>query len=136
MNACLFICDATSMYTNIKTGAALNLIRQFALKNREHITVPPAVLMDALRLLMTNNVFQFGDTIWFQKVGTAMVAPPAPPWAKIFFGIHEEAVLARFGARLQLYCCFIDDVLGIWLVDPDPAEDSRQWASFVSLMQD
>ena len=92
--------------------------------------------MGALHLLMTNNVFQFGDTIWFQKVGTAMVAPPAPPLATIFFGIHEETVLARFGARLQLYCCFIDDVLGICLVDPDPAEDSRQWASFVSLMQD
>ena len=51
-NARLFICDATSMYTNIKTGAALNHIGQFALKNREHLTVPPAVLMDALRLLM------------------------------------------------------------------------------------
>ena len=81
--------------------------------------------MDALRLLMTNNVFKFGDTFWLQKRGTAMGAPPAPPWATIFFGIHEETVLARFGARLQLYRRFIDDVLGIWLVDPDPAEDSR-----------
>ena len=45
-------------------------------------------------------------------------------------------MLARFGARIQLYRRFIDDVLGIWLVDPDPAEDSRQWTSFVDLMQD
>ena len=116
-NARLFICDATSMYTNIKTGAALHRIGQFALENREH-------------------VFQFGDTFWLQKVGTAMGAPPAPPWATIFFGIHEETVLARFGARLQLYRRFIDNVLGIWLVDPVPAEDSRQWASFVALMKD
>ena len=65
-----------------------------------------------------------------------MGAPPAPPWATIFFGIHEETVLARFGTRLQLYRRFIDDVLGIWLVDTDPAEDSRQWTSFVALMQD
>ena len=65
-----------------------------------------------------------------------MGAPPAPPWATIFFDIHKETVLARFGARLQLYRHFIDDVLGIWLVDPDPAEDSRQWTSFVALMQD
>ena len=79
--------------------------------------------MDALHLLMTNNVFQFGDTFWLQKVGIAMGAPPAPPWTTIFFGIHEETVLAIFGARLQLYCRFIDDVLGIWLVDPDPAEE-------------
>ena len=114
------------MYTNIKTGAALHRIGQLALENREHLTVPPAVLMDALNLLMTNNVFQFGDTFWLQKVGTAMGVPPAPPWATIFFGIHEDTVLARFGTRLQLYRSFIDDVLGIWLVDPDPAKDRRQ----------
>ena len=42
-NALLFICDATSMYTNIKTGAALHCIGQFALKNREHMTVSSCV---------------------------------------------------------------------------------------------
>ena len=79
--------------------------------------------MGALRLLMTNNVFQFGDTFWLQKVGTAMGAPPVTPWVTIFFGIHEETMLAIFGTRLQLYRRFINDVLGIWLVDPDPVED-------------
>ena len=59
-SARLFICDATHMYTNIKTGPALHCIGQLALENKEHLTVPPVVLMDALRLLMTNNVFQFG----------------------------------------------------------------------------
>ena len=80
-NARLFICDATSMYTNIKTGPALHHIGQLALENKAHLTVPPAVLMGELHLLMNNNVFQFGDTLWLQKVGTAMGAPPAPPWA-------------------------------------------------------
>ena len=68
-NARLFICDVPSMYTNIKTGLAFHRIGQFAPENKEHLTVPPAVLMDALRLLMTNNVFQFGDTYWLQKSG-------------------------------------------------------------------
>ena len=92
------------MYTYIKTGPELHRIGQFALENREHLTVPHAVLMDALRLLMTNNVFQFGDTLWLQKVGTTMGVPPAPPWTTIFFGINEDTLLARFGTRLQLYC--------------------------------
>ena len=107
-NARLFICDATYMYTNIKTGPALHRIGQFALENKEHLTVPPAVMMDALRLFTTNNVFQFGDNYWIQKVGTAMGAPPAPPWAKISFGINEETVLTQFGHKLQLYRRFID----------------------------
>ena len=63
-NASLFICDATYMYTNIKTGPALHRIGKFALENKEHLTVPTAVMMDALQLLTTNNVFQFGDTYW------------------------------------------------------------------------
>ena len=67
------------MYTNIKTVPELHRIGQFALENKTHLNVPPAVLMDVLLLLMTNNVFQFGDTYWLQKVGTAMGAPPAPP---------------------------------------------------------
>ena len=92
--------------------------------------------MDILRLLMTNNVFQFGYTHWLQKVVTAMGAPPAPPWDTIFFGAHEEAVLSQFGHRLQLHCRFIDNVLGIWMVDPDPAEDHIKWTAFKSLMQD
>ena len=74
--------------------------------------------MDALRLLMTNNVFQFGETYCLQKVGTATGAPPAPPWATIFFVVHEETLLAQFRDKIQLYRRFINNFLGIWLVDP------------------
>ena len=61
--------------------------------------------------------------------------PPAPPWATICFGIHEEAVIAQFGDMLQLYHSFINNFLGIWLVDTDPAKDHRKWTAFRSLMQ-
>ena len=135
-NSRLFISDATLMYTNIKTVPALHRIGQFALENKKQLTVSPAVLMDILRLLITNNMFQFGDIYWIKKVGTAMGAPILPPWATIFFGIHEETVFAQFRGKLYLYPHFIDDVLGIWLVDPDSVEDCQQWTSFVALMQD
>ena len=65
-----------------------------------------------------------------------MGAPPAPPWATIFFGIHKEAVLAQFGDMLQFYRLFINDVLGIWLFDTDPSKDNRKWTAFTLLMQD
>ena len=124
------------MYKIIRTGPELHRIGRFALENDKNMAVPPAVLMDALRLLMKNNVFQFGDNYWFQKLGAAMGAPPAPPWATIFFGTHREAVLAQFGDMLQLYCHFINDVLGIWLVNPDPAKDHQKRTEFQLLMQD
>ena len=46
------------MYTNIKTGPALHRIGQFALENKELLTVPPVVLMDALPLLMLEPKMQ------------------------------------------------------------------------------
>ena len=107
-----------------------------ALENKKHLNVTTAVLMEALHLLTTNNVFQFGDTYWIQKVGTAMGAPPAPPCAAIFLGIHKDTVLAQFRDKIQLYCSFIDDVLCICVVNPDPAEYHRQCTSLVALMQD
>ena len=69
LNARLFICDATSMYSNIRKGLALHRIGRFALDNEKYLTVPPAVLMDSLHLLMTNTIFQFGDTYWFIESG-------------------------------------------------------------------
>ena len=45
-------------------------------------------------------------------------------------------MLAQFGDKFQLYSRFIDSILGIWLVDPDPDEDQRQWTAFVALMKD
>ena len=66
-NARLFICDATSMYTNIKTGPAFHCIGQFALENKEHLSVAPAVLMNALRLIMKTTPSNLGTHIGFKK---------------------------------------------------------------------
>ena len=125
-NARLLICDATSMYKITRSGLALHRIGRFSLEEKNYMAVLPVFLMDALRLLMTNNVFRFGDTYWLKKVGTVVGATPVPPWETIFFSIHEEAVLAQFGDMLQLYCHFINNVLRIWIINPDPAKDHQK----------
>ena len=56
--------------------------------------------MDGLKILMMNKVFQSGDMYWLQNVGTAIRSQQVPSWATIFFGIHEEAVPAKFGVML------------------------------------
>jgi hypothetical protein len=82
-DARLFIADAVSMYTNIKTDRALQFVSQHI---REHISefasVPAEDLIKALEIIMTLNIFTFGDTPWIQDRGTAMGLPLAPPpWA-------------------------------------------------------
>jgi hypothetical protein len=59
----LFIADAVSMYTNINKDHALQFVSQHI---REHVSqfanVPAEALIEALEIIMTLNVFTFGDT--------------------------------------------------------------------------
>ena len=87
----LFTADATSMYTNIHTGHAIIEIAQYLHQRESRFQYIPAdALIEALSIVMRNNVFQFGDTFWHQKTGTAMGTPPAPTYANLFFAIHDS----------------------------------------------
>ena len=90
----LFTADAISMYTNINTNKALREIARY-LNTQQHLfpDVPVSALMEALDIIMNNNIFSFGDTYWHQISGTAMGTPPAPPYATLFYSIHEAILL-------------------------------------------
>ena len=78
-SARFFTCDATAMYTNICTTHALQVINEWLsespIPTQAGINVP--ALNAALRLVMTHNIFRFGDTFWVQLTGTAMGTPPS-----------------------------------------------------------
>jgi len=76
--ALLFTCDAVAIYSNINTEA-LNDIKPCT----------PGDVLKALELIMQRNTFQFSDTYWHQKQGTAMGTPPACMWATLFFARHK-----------------------------------------------
>jgi hypothetical protein len=119
--ATLFTADAVLMYT-IHTETALRAIADYLHKNKDLIKellyIPVAALLDALRLIMTNNVFHFGNTHWLQLSGTAMGTQPAPLYAPLFFAIYEDIIIAEFAENLVLYCHFIDDIFSIWQQTP------------------
>ena len=129
----LFTADAVSMYTNIPTHRALMFIGRY-LRKEKFPEIPTEALMEALRLVMTHNVFTFGDTTWLQTTGTAMGTPPAPPWATLYYALCEQRFLPTYRDNLFLYRRFIDDVLGIWL--PATVDDAASWTSFQQAMND
>ena len=95
-NAFLFTADAVGMYTNINTKMALWEIGNFLQsRSRSFPTIPFAALSEAIGIVMQHNVFQFGDTYWLQKVGTAMGTPPGPSYANLFFAIKEKRMLPK-----------------------------------------
>jgi hypothetical protein len=121
------------MYTNIATHHALdeigNYLRSSPLPAEETVNVD--ALIAALRIVMTHNVFRFGDTFWVQLSGTAMGAPPAPMYATLYFAIHESRIIPDF-PELHFYRRYIDDGFGIWIPNPTTSStvDLQRWESF------
>ena len=103
--ACLFTADAVSMYTNIPTHTALNLISKCLLQHQQtkNLLYPINTVCKGLRLVMTQNIFTFGDLTFKQLNGTAMGTPPAPPYATVYFGIHEEKFVPCHLNNMILY---------------------------------
>mgnify|MGYP006198016031 CR=1 FL=1 len=61
---------------------------------------------------------------------------PAPPWATIFYALHEQQFLPDLSEHIFYYKRFIDNVFGIWLPHYCPIHNKKIWDSFKLRMQD
>jgi hypothetical protein len=130
-NARLFTADAVSMYTNIDTQHGLQQVYDFMRASKINRVNKGTIYM-ALAIIMNNNIFQFGDTYWKQIDGTAMGTPPAPTYATIYCSAHEDKAVRDFG-EIRLLKRYIDDIIGIWVPDPNKNDDER-WAAYQAYM--
>ena len=95
----LFTADAVSMYTNIDTEHALHVLSEFFRTDpfcTELEGFDADTTIEALRLVMSRNVFKFGDTFWHQLSGTAMGTPPSCCYAMLYFYLNERKFLPDF----------------------------------------
>ena len=80
---------------------------------------------------MFNNRMRFGDIIVKQLSGIAMGMSPAPTIANIYVAIYEEMHVLNFVPSTVRYLRhFVDNGFGVWLHDPDPTVDERNWKDF------
>ena len=107
----LMLCQCTP----ISPLTSLNLIRKHLLNYQW--TINPSYPTDAvwagLHLVMTQNIFTFGDTTFKQLIGTAMGMPPAPPYATIYYGIHEAKFVPCHHHHVIIYHQFINNIIRI-----------------------
>jgi len=92
------------MYTNIDTNHALGRL----------CSRLPGHVVNALQIIMENNIFQFSNTYWHQLSGTAMGTPPACMYATLYLAEHEAELNERFKDYLLHWSRYIDDGFGIW----------------------
>lgn len=80
---------------------------------------------------MTTNIFCFVDTYWLQINSTAMGTQPVVTWAVIYYVIHEEnTLLPHYNNNLSFYCCWIDNVLGVWKHHQNSFINNFRWQQF------
>ena len=79
----LVTADAVSMCTNINTDHALQTLENWLTLHKEELpaSFPTAMVLDATKLVMRNNVFQFDDTRWIQLWGESPAGFLLPPTA-------------------------------------------------------
>jgi hypothetical protein len=129
-NACLFTADATSMYTNIDPEEGIPTLRAYLNESNEETDSPINIelICTLTELVMTNNIFTFGDTWWHQKIGTAMGTPCACIYATIFFAWFERKMIStQYNNNIIFYRRQIDDIFAIWI--PNNANPNA-WTEF------
>lgn len=112
----LVTADATSLYTNINTDKALNLLKAYY--NKGKISMPKMRWMTIVRLIgfvLKNNYLQFKDKHYLQINGTAMGVAFAPNYAQLYLAILEEQNFRtnRDYKKIKYYRRYIDDTFTI-----------------------
>ena len=133
----LFTADAKSMYTNIHFEHAHSEISDWFRRMEYYNKLPPnfpvEAVLEALKIVMNNNLFEWGNMYLLQKRGTAMGTSSACEWATLYYGVHEtQTLLPIWERQLELLSRFIDDMFGIWTPDPEwsPETAREQWEDF------
>ena len=109
--------DVASLYTNIDHSEGAEACFK-NLETRQKKSVPSAVIKQLIKLILSNNVFTFGQCIYKQIKGTAMGTPMAPNFANLFMDEFETNLLRDFeeahGIRPLVWFRYIDDIFFIW----------------------
>jgi hypothetical protein len=94
----LFTADATAMYTHIDTNTGIQTFRNIfsTYEDKIPLNFPVEFFLTKLEIIMTNNIFTFGDTYWVQLQGTAMGTPAAPLYSILTFGYYKNTKILPY----------------------------------------
>ena len=130
-NAKLFTCDAVSMYNNIDTEHAIRVIswwlNDMDEKGKLPANFPLEAVIHSMKIIMRNNLFEWGCLYFLQLIGTAMGTSSAVMWATLLYYAYHEVhkLIPSHGACLLYFKRFIDDIFGIWV-----GNSTTDWDNF------
>ena len=129
-NSILATIDVQSLYLKIPHKEGIEAVKnRLYYRNRESDTVPipPGAMSDLLSIVLTQNYFQFNDSMYHQVQGTAMGTKMAPSYANLFMAELEERLLRNSTTDPILWKRYIDDILCIWPGSQQSLDDFMQY---------
>ena len=128
--ALLFTAGTNSLYTNMHMGHVILVITEW-LKRLRHCLphgFPHDDIIEAITLIMTNNIFEWGDIYFLQLLETAMCTSTACMGTTIYFAVHENQAWSYH--LKAIYSCIkykhvLNNIFGIWI--PATAHNTQQY---------
>ena len=141
INAKLVTADAVSIYTNIDTEHGLKVLRLFLEELKSEGNLPTNfdidMIVEAARLVMCWNLFEYGDSFFKQLIGTTMGTPTAVLWAIIYFYPHEKhKLIPSFDHKMPLLVRYIDDIFLLVLFGGYNGFIPEEWIQFGCMIND
>ena len=93
--------------------------------------------VEAARLVMRWNIFEYGDCCFKQLIGTAMGTPAAVLWAIIYFYPHKKnTIVPSFAQKMPLLVRYIDDIFLLVLYGGDNRFTPEECIQFGNMIND
>ena len=122
--------DVTGLYTNIPhkegTDACYTMLENHLIPNQKP---SPSLISRLINLILSFNIFTFGEQSWRQVHGTAMGTCMAPSYANIFMGSLEKRFLDTCQFTPLIWLRYIDDIFLIWTHGRDKLDSFIQFAN-------
>lgn len=117
-NSLLFVTNTNSMYNNIDTVHAIEVItwwlHNLHAKDKLPQGFPLNAVISAMRTIMENNIFKFGNLYFLQLLVTVIGTSIAVMWATLYFTYHKvHTILTNHHQHLLYFKRCINNMLGI-----------------------
>jgi hypothetical protein len=106
--------DVESLFTNVPLDVVLDFLQRKLLNSNHDFPLPIDVILDGIRLCVSNNCFVFNGNFYKQIFGIAMGSPLSPILANLFLEMIETEFLPTYNKPLpSLWLRYVDDVLAL-----------------------
>uniref|UniRef100_A0A8C5Q3U3 Reverse transcriptase domain-containing protein n=1 Tax=Leptobrachium leishanense TaxID=445787 RepID=A0A8C5Q3U3_9ANUR len=119
----LITSDVKSLYSIIPHERGCEAVKYFLNKSGTILEEQSDFILKGIKLILENNFFNFNDTFYIQKEGTAMGTKFAPCFANLYMSYYEKSWREKWKENIVIYRRYIDDLLIIWKGEEDSLKE-------------